>query len=309
MEPIQNNLKRWMRENKDFKSIYENMKNRILNDADIKAFLLAHPEISQAEIERNLNKLHEYTTQSVLCNKCQSYGKCINNLQGYSPVLDVVRDEVHITYEKCPNHIAYEKQVEKQSLVQSLYVPKEILQANLKNIYSDEGRLEAVRKMMDFIEKAKTELPERGIYFTGSFGVGKTYFLGALANRLKQLDYASTIIYMPEFVQEMKSSINDNTVQQKVDYYKTADILMLDDIGAETMSAWFRDEILGSILQYRMMEGLPVFFTSNYKLDELEKILSTSTKGNIEEIKAGRIMERIKQVSDEVVIYGQNRRK
>src|SRR5699024_12021798 len=76
-----------------------------------------------------------------------------------------------------------------------------------------------------------------------------------------------------------------------------ADVLMLDDIGAETQSAWFRDDILGSILQYRMMEQLPVFFTSNYTMDQLETILSTTSKGGIEEVKAGRIMERIKQVS------------
>src|SRR5699024_6962002 len=143
--------------------IYEDMKNRTLNHQAIKEFLHAHPEVTQAEIERNLNKLHEYTTQSILCDKCQSYGECINNLQGYSPNLDVVRGEIHITYEKCHNHLIYEKQAEKQNLVQSLYVPKEILEANLKDIYSDEGRLEAVKKMMAFIEQAKTELPRRGI--------------------------------------------------------------------------------------------------------------------------------------------------
>lgn len=40
---------------------------------------------------------------------------------------------------------------------------------------------------------------------------------------------------------------------------KMQTVLILDDIGAEFLSSWFRDEILGAILQYRMMERLPVF--------------------------------------------------
>src|SRR5690625_2425349 len=111
---------------------------------------------------------------------------------------------------------------------------------------------------------------------------------------------------MPEFVHQMREAIKNNTVQEQMDKFKYSDVLMFDDIGAETLSAWFRDEILGSILQYRMMEQLPVFFTSNYTMDQLQEILSTTTKGDVEKVKAGRIMERIKQVSLEVPLSGRS---
>lgn len=62
--------------------------------------------------------------------------------------------------------------------------------------------------------------------------------------------------------------------------------MILDDIGAEFLSSWFRDEILGAILQYRMMERLPVFFTSNYTPEELETMLSQSGRGKMEQLKA-----------------------
>lgn len=113
---------------------------------------------------------------------------------------------------------------------------------------------------------------------------------------------------MPEFVREIHSSIENNTVQEKITLFKEAEVLMLDDIGAENLSAWFRDEVLGAILQYRMMENLPVFFTSNYTMDQLETVLATTSKGAVEKVKAGRIMERIKQVSREIVVGGENRR-
>ncbi|WP_345739362.1 hypothetical protein [Virgibacillus salarius] len=61
------------------------------------------------------------------------------------------------------------------------------------------------------------------------------------------------------------------------------------------------------MLQYRMMEGLPVFFTSNYSMGQLEDHLA-QTKSGVEQVKAGRIIERMKQVSKEVHINSENRR-
>jgi len=162
--------------------------------------------------------------------------------------------------------------------------------------------------MSHFIEQLPNRLPEKGIYFTGPFGVGKSYLLGALANKLKEYNVSTMLIYMPELVTKIRDSFKDNSVTEKVNYFKKADVLMLDDIGAETQSAWFRDEVLGSILQYRMMEKRPVFFTSNYSMEQLEKQLAVSTRGDSEKVKAGRIIERIKQVSSEISIFGKNRR-
>lgn len=39
----------------------------------------------------------------------------------------------------------------------------------------------------------------------------------------------------------------------------TCDVLLIDDIGAENNSPWSRDEVLGTILQYRMDSDLTTF--------------------------------------------------
>lgn len=46
---------------------------------------------------------------------------------------------------------------------------------------------------------------------------------------------------------------------EQFNYVKKSDLLLIDDIGAENISAWSRDEILGPIIQYRMDEKLPTF--------------------------------------------------
>ncbi|MUV39357.1 Primosomal protein DnaI [Lentibacillus sp. JNUCC-1] len=308
MKKIQSALHKWMKDNESFKENYTNMKQNVLNDPEIKQFLDGHPELSDAVIEKNLIKLYEFSTQSKQCDRCSSFGSCINIIKGYSPVLHVDQGDIHLSYEKCHSMLAHERTAKQQQLIQSLYVPKEILSASVDDLDPDATRSEAITAALTFLNKAKTELPSKGIFFSGPFGVGKTYFLGAVANKLKDIGISSMLIYMPEFVREMKTSIKDDSINEKIEHFKKADVLMLDDIGAETQSAWFRDEILGSILQYRMMERLPVFFTSNYTLKQLQEQLAFSNRGGVEEVKAGRVIERIRQVSREVEIYGPNRR-
>lgn len=308
MKSIQSSIQRWMNENDNFKQRHQMMKNEVLNHPEIKQFLEKHPEITDKEIEKRLNKLYEYTTQSIQCDRCENFESCINIVKGFSPILQYENGEIHIAYEKCQSHFGEEKRKKERQLVRSIYMPREILQARIEHVDVTPERAKAIQQLTAFLDQSQTSLPEKGLFFSGPFGVGKTYLLGVIANRLKEFNLSSVLIYMPEFVREMRAAIGDNTVQQKIDVFKETDVLMLDDIGAETLSAWFRDEVLGSILQYRMMERLPVFFTSNYTMDQLEEILATTTKGDVEKVKAGRIMERIKQVSTEVSLTGENRR-
>ena len=83
---------------------------------------------------------------------------------------------------------------------------------------------------------------------------------------------------------------------------------MLDDIGAEYLTPWARDEILGTILQYRMDEDLPTFFTSNLNLKQLEEHFSMTSNGR-EEVKARRMIERIKDLTKEYELTGESNRR
>ena len=56
-----------------------------------------------------------------------------------------------------------------------------------------------------------------------------------------------------------------------------------------------------------MQENLPTFFTSNLNLKELEEHLSI-TNNSSDKVKARRIIERIKYLTDEMVLISVNRR-
>lgn len=309
MEPIQAALKKWMRESKNFQEHYQSMRQAILQDPEIQQILKNNSQLTERDINKHLMKLYEYQSQSKKCQDCPALNECKNLVPGYSPLLQVSNHDIRITYEMCPRKAKAEAQSKKRSFISSLYMPKEVLEAKFEDVeMDDDQRLRAIGYANNYVEKWGTKEAEKGLYFHGPFGVGKTFFLGAVANDLANEGVSSLIIYMPEFVREMKSSLQDNSLNKKIEQFKTTPVLMLDDIGAESMSSWFRDEVLGSILQYRMMERLPVFFTSNYTLEELEKHLMTNNRGDVDQLKAGRIIERIKQVSQPVHVQGQNRR-
>src|SRR5699024_2186118 len=195
------------------------VKQETLEDQCVKAFLLEHPELTKTDIEKNLMKLYEYKIQSKQCNHCTCFEKCKNTVQGYSPVLEVIGTDIHLSYEKCHNRIAYEKQRANEQLIQSLYMHKDILEASIEGIdQEDEARKEAMNILPKFFTAVETNgLTSQVVYFHRAFGVRKTYLLGAVANYLKDNQYGSMLIYMPEFVREMKNSINDGTLNKKID--------------------------------------------------------------------------------------------
>ena len=124
----------------------------------------------------------------------------------------------------------------------------------------------------------------------------------------KKRGVSSTLLHYPSFVIDVKNAIGDGNVKTLVDEIKLSEVLILDDIGAEQSTAWVRDEILQVILQYRMQENLPTFFTSNFNFEELELHFAKGKHGNDETWEARRVMERIRYLAEETRLEGVNRR-
>jgi primosomal protein DnaI len=70
---------------------------------------------------------------------------------------------------------------------------------------------------------------------------------------------------------------------------------MMDDVGGENMTPWFRDEVLVPIVQYRLSAKLPVFMSSNYEYVGLVDVM-TVTKDETNRVKAARLIQRIKDL-------------
>ena len=296
-----------------FAERYEALRKEVMDSPGVQQFLTEHAdEVDKSVVDRSLGKLYEYATASHDCGKCPELAGCVNVLKGLEPKLVLVRGLIDVEYTKCRSKLVDEELRSVSKMIDSMYMPKDVMAAKLQNIdmFFDDSRVKAVRAAKDFLNVLDEtgELPERGVYIYGPFGIGKSFILGAMANELATRRIRTVAVYVPEFLREMKQSIQDQTLNDKIDFVKNAQVLMLDDIGAETMSAWTRDEVLGTILQYRMAEKLPTFFTSNFSYDELEHHLTYSQRGEKEAVKAARVMERIRMISTPLRLDGENRR-
>ncbi|MFC0557895.1 primosomal protein DnaI [Halalkalibacter alkalisediminis] len=307
MESIQSALKQWSQDNNKFQQRLNEARNSLLADPIVKK-ALDQVSVTDEMLEQGLIKLYELQKELHHCHDCPGLSNCPNMMRGYQPELMVTRKALDLRYHPCSLKTNEESARKQRQLIKSLYVPKDILKATFDRLDRDHEREEASRKALAFALGANPGEDGQGLYFYGKFGVGKTHLMGAVANELRDRGIETYIVYTPDFFREMKSSIGDGTFQEKIDMVKKAQVLILDDIGAETISGWIRDDVLGAILQHRMLENLPTLFTSNYDYDELEDHLSYSERGGIEELKAKRIMERIKHFTTFVNVEGANRR-
>lgn len=68
-----------------------------------------------------------------------------------------------------------------------MHFPKDLLHVTFENIDIREntpGREEALDKATSFVANYTASIKQKGLYFYGQFGVGKSFLLGAIANEL-----------------------------------------------------------------------------------------------------------------------------
>jgi len=252
------------------------------------------------------SRLQESFSEYKNCANCKGLDQCKNEVLGFclTPVIDT--NKLKFEYKACRYKQLKIKEEKGNENVYVYDLPKEIKNAKMKDIFlDDKNRKEAITWLTNFIKTYNPKNKVKGLYLNGNFGCGKTYLIAAAFNELSKKGIKSAIVYWPEYLRSLKAF--DDESKDNFESIKRISLLLIDDIGAENVSAWGRDEILGTILQYRMQEGLTTFFTSNLNYEELENALSL-TKNKVDSLKATRIMERIKNLTTNMTIIGENKR-
>ncbi len=288
---------------------YAKLKKTVLADADIQHFLADHQsQLNKDVIERDFANLYEFYSQKKLATQG---GDPVH--RGYDPVLALIDQRITVLYQPSKATVQAQKMKEQANLVATIHMPNLVKRAELDDFSMDDtDRIKAYTAVIDFISAylADPKQFHKGVYIHGPYGVGKTHLMGALANELALEQVPVTLVHFPSLAVDMRSSIGDKSVniQDKITAIKAVPILVLDDLGAESLTPWIRDDILGVILEFRMQNDLPVFFTSNFSMEQLEKEHLPNTKDGYEPMKAERIMQRIRYLSTEVGMYGENKR-
>ena len=227
--------------------------------------------LSQDEIKRSLPKFNQFLVE---CRKVKE-GDISYIAKGYEPILTMNEGYADVTYKETRQLKEQQDQQAIANRINLVSLPQSYRKITFADIALDDvARVDTYESLVEFVADYPSP-DQKGLY--------------------------------PSFTIDVKNGIKDGSVKEQIDAVKEAEVLVLDDIGAEQFSSWIRDDVLQVILQYRMIEELPTFFTSNYSFADLEAKLSNGRQGD-ETWQAKRVMERIRFLAKEVHLRGVNRR-
>lgn len=276
---------------------YQEITQEVLNDGNVVDFLQKNNIDHDSPIlKKGIGRIYEFYEANKLKDAA------------YIPRLVLEDGIIKLEYYPSTKLLEQEKNERRKKLFQLLCAPDKVKKSNLKDFEHngrDQAYFDAIKFVNDIVLNSQKFV--KGPYFHGKFGVGKTFLLGAIANELVGHDQQVLFVHVPTLVVELKNSIGKNDLAKFVDKIRSIPILFLDDMGAENLSSWIRDDIFTTIFQYRMDAMLPTAFTSNYNFAQLEKHFA-EVKDDYDVVKARRLIERIRFLSKEIEISGKNRR-
>ena len=264
-------------------------------------------QLDMSQLPNFMGVLDEFLRNHNKCSGCNNVVSCRHPIKGHYPTLEPSFGRLKLTYAPCN---LFKSQSYLQN-IQSFHMPVSMGKMNFENMYMDEAREQVFILARDFITGYLGGVLGKGLFLHGSHGTGKTYVACAIANELAKSGIECALVYFPELISKIKSGFGnsgDSSSEQIIGKLQNIPVLMLDDIGSESVTSWMRDEILGRILNHRMMQELPTFFTSNFDYKELQVHYQQTQKGEYEPIKAARVLERIKALSIPVRMVGSNYR-
>lgn len=144
-------------------------------------------------------------------------------------------------------------------------VPSRFARCDLSNFEHDmDSQREAWRKAQAFVEAFP--VVEKGLVLFGPNGVGKTHLaVGILKAVIRQKGARAFFFETRELLRLVRDTYNRSAEETEMEVLRPvldADVLVLDDLGAERTSEWVQ-ETLGLVVNTRYNTRRPTVFTSN----------------------------------------------
>lgn len=122
------------------------------------------------------------------------------------------------------------------------------------------------------VARAYAENPQGWLVLWGTFGTGKTHLAAAVANYRISAGEPAVFIVVPDLLDHLRSTFSpssDVTYDELFETVRNTPLLILDDLGTQTSSAWAQEKLY-QILNHRYNTALPTVITTNLSPDEIE---------------------------------------
>ena len=277
---------------------------RLRQEELVQQFLLKH-ELSMELVEQFPYRISKGVENLKRCEGCGGLSECRQQKAG----------EVHLlTYNGIlrlePKLCEFAKSRNKERMHLKKFwidqMPEHLKTVSLKQIDQSTESADYLRALSEVTMNLIHA--EEGLFLYGAVGTGKTYLAGCIANYYARKGNSVAFVQTPAWISKMKGMLNDpDGFERELEMMKKANVVVFDDIGAESVTPWVRDELLFPVLNERMENERLTYFTSNEDLNSLHEHYAFTSLGE-EKMKAVRMMERIKKLSKPLEIKGKNRR-
>lgn len=145
-------------------------------------------------------------------------------------------------------------------------LPKRYQHCTIANFTAYNESLERARENAEKFARA-FPVVGKGLFFEGEPGVGKTHLATAVLTQVIRTTGARGLFYdVRDLLKVIRSTYNSSIHATEIEVLRpvmTAELLVLDDLGAEKTSEWV-EETMNLIVNTRYNERRPTIFTSNF---------------------------------------------
>jgi DNA replication protein DnaC len=116
------------------------------------------------------------------------------------------------------------------------------------------------------------EKPKGWLIFMGGYGSGKTHLAAAIANYRAGLGDPPLFVMVPDLLDHLRATFSPNSnvaFDRRFDEIRTAPLLVLDDLGTQSMTPWVKEKLY-QLFNYRYNAELPTVITTSDSLDEMD---------------------------------------
>ena len=233
--------------------------------------------IPDEKIDKYITKVFDFVSDINYCKKCPGIKNCKKENAYLISKVDYHGTIVETTLAPCKEiikRVAFEKQFQVRDFNDDL------LDVSIRDIDKTSSRKEALQQYAEFVKGNANPW----IYLTGGAGSGRSYFAAVMC-----VDAASRsmgpicFLNSAKRIRELSDLANKKgeAFQKELDKYCNARILVLDDFGNEFVNDFIRDTIIYPIISTRHNKNLMTIFTSDFTIDEIETLYSTSKAGQL----------------------------
>ncbi len=114
--------------------------------------------------------------------------------------------------------------------------------------------------------------PKQWLFFTGSYGVGKTHLAAAIANERTRLGHPALFVVVPDLLDHLRATFHPQSAvsyDKRFEEVRRAPFLVLDDLGMESATPWAQEKLY-QLFNHRYVAQLPTVVTTAKEIEDLD---------------------------------------